>query len=72
MRKHPCNQDCPRRSAECRRTCPEYAEYAQAKQAEYAERKVQQMIKETEFLANRRRTKNGCFLSSERKPIHSK
>ena len=36
--KHPCAKDCPRRSAECRSTCPEWAEYEAAKKADYAER----------------------------------
>ena len=70
--KHPCEQDCAERTAECKKTCPRWAVYAEAKKAEYAERKMRWMITETEFIANRRRTKKGCFLSSERKPIHSK
>jgi hypothetical protein len=34
----PCKQDCAGRSAECRKTCAAYAEYAKIKTAEYEKR----------------------------------
>lgn len=34
----PCKQDCAGRSAECRKTCAAYAEYANIKTAEYEKR----------------------------------
>lgn len=42
MRKGPnvCPRECPRRSAECRLTCPEWKEFEAQKQAEYAARAV--------------------------------
>ena len=71
MIKHPCQKDCPRRTAECRKTCPEYAAYARAKQEEYKARLIDSMISETEFNSNKKRTKRGCFLGSETKSGHT-
>ena len=69
--KHPCKRDCPRRTAECKRDCPDWARYAEEKKEEYAERMIQGMIDDTLYKMDRNRTKRGCFLASETKPLHS-
>ena len=65
--KQPCKQDCPRRSAECRKTCPDWVTYEAAKRKEYTARQDESMIREAMYKADRRRTKVGCYLGSERK-----
>lgn len=35
----PCRQDCPDRTAECKKTCPKWAKWETKKQAMYAARK---------------------------------
>ena len=69
--KHPCEQDCAERTAECKKTCPRWAVYAEAKKAEYAKRRMEYLIRDTEFKANERRTKAGCFVGSCTKPRHT-
>lgn len=36
--KQPCEKDCSGRTAECKRTCPRWAEYEAKMQIEYADR----------------------------------
>lgn len=39
MRDQPCKKDCPRRSAWCGATCPDWQKYVKERDAEYEERK---------------------------------
>lgn len=36
MKNHPCQRDCPERTADCRLTCKRYKEHFAEQQAEYA------------------------------------
>lgn len=69
--EHPCRKDCPKRTAECKRDCPDWAKYAAAKKTEYEARVVQSMIDDAMYNAERKRTKRGCFLGSETRPRHT-
>lgn len=59
-RRCPCTRDCTGRSAECRKTCPEWAKYERIKQAEYAERerrKAEAELRNAPTAAQRSRAK---------------
>ena len=39
-REHPCKQDCPNRSAECRLTCPDWEKYTAERDADYKKPRI--------------------------------
>ena len=41
-REHPCQPDCPARSADCRLTCEAWHEYEQKRNADYAKHDPEQ------------------------------
>jgi hypothetical protein len=63
----PCKQDCPDRTAECRRTCERYKAYEAKKLEEYKERGIERELDDAFQDMHRRRTKEGCFLGSQAK-----
>lgn len=65
--KHPCRKDCPKRTAECKRVCERWKEYAAKKQEEYKERVADNEVNDALFQMDRRRKKGGCFLGSQAK-----
>lgn len=69
---HPCKQDCPRRTAECKRACDEWKAYEAAKREEYAQRAEDAGIRDALWKAEEKRTRRGCYLASERLPRHSR
>ena len=69
--QHPCKQDCPERTAECKRTCERWATYERAQRDEYEQRRMAALIRDTEMEMGRRRTKVGCFLASRTTPRHT-
>lgn len=68
--KHPCRQDCPHRTAECKKDCEAWKAYEAAKREEYERRAEDGNIRDALFKADAIRTRRGCYLSSERMPRH--
>lgn len=58
MIKCPCEKTCPERTAECKRTCPRWAEYEAAKFDDYAERQKKMQHVDDVISVERRRSRN--------------
>lgn len=65
--KHPCRQDCPERTAECKKNCEKWKAYEDKKRADYRRRVEQNDLNDAHWCAERRRKKEGCFLGSQAK-----
>lgn len=69
--KHPCRQDCPGRTAECKKECERWKAYEAIKREQYKDRMMEYIITDADIIADRRRGKAGCYLGSTRKPKHT-
>lgn len=52
--KNPCGRDCPKRTAVCKRTCPDWQEYETKHMAELQER-IEEYEKEADYWDHYRR-----------------
>ena len=64
---HPCRQDCPNRTAECKKTCEQWKAYEDKKWAFYRRRVEENELNNAHADAENRRRKEGCFLGSQAK-----
>nr|DAP48210.1 MAG TPA: hypothetical protein [Caudoviricetes sp.] len=65
MIQQPCAKDCPDRSAECRLTCPKWAEYTAERAKDYEQRLAKWQAAGAGY-ARETKIKHHCFVKRRR------